>query len=279
MLVIAKFGGSSLATPNQFKKVKKIIEEDGNRRIIIVSALGKQKDEDVKLTDVLCKLSTSMYKTNHFEDLWENVKQRFLEIKNQLNLTLDLENEFDEIEQHFNHLTLSIEYVVSRGEYLTGKLMSEYIGYEFIDAKDVLIFKESGDLDLAVTQKKLLQTIKLTSRVVIPGFYGSYGGDRIHLFHRGGSDITGAMVARLLNASQYEKWTDVSGLSVGDPKLVKTPTFISQMTYSELRKFSCGSNGVIHEGIIPLLEDVNVPTYIKNTNDPKARGTLISTSC
>ena len=274
-MLVCKFGGSSLSSFDQFKKVKNIVESDPMRQVIIVSALGKRKDSDNKLTDLFYVIHTHAKHGISYEDLWEEIKGRFVEVKTKLALTFPIETELEQIKTNLDADLLSVDDLVSRGEFLTACLMSEYLGYQFLDAKDVIIFNSTGEIDFAQTKALLSKAVNRGEKVVIPGFYGAYANEKIKLFSRGGSDITGAIVAACLQADKYENFTDVSGVLMADPRIINNPPAISGLTYEELSELTYMGASVLHEASSHPVRDAGVPIHIKNTNDPNAPGTLI----
>jgi len=275
MLFVAKFGGSSLSSETQFQKVKKIIAENPARRAIVVSALGKRAHEDNKLTDLLYLLYAHIKHGVAFTALWETIEQRFLTVKQELNLTYELAQDLEKIKSELSHSSLTVDYLVSRGEYLTAKLMSEYLGYSFVDAKDIIMFSADGKVDLNASRQKLTQLIDQDFKVVIPGFYGAYPNGKIKLLDRGGSDITGSIIANCLQADKYENWTDVPGILMADPRIIPSPAPIPFITYEELSELSYMGANVLHEESIYPIRQFNIPIHIKSTNEPDANGTLI----
>ena len=274
-MLVCKFGGSSLSSESQFKKVKNIVESDADRRVIIVSALGKRVASDNKLTDIFYVIHTHAKHGICYESLWQEVTTRFVSVKKELGLTFDIESALSKIRHSLDHNLLSIDDLVSRGEYLTANLMSEYLGFEFIDAKDVIIFCANGDVDIEATKSKLQTVVATGTSIVIPGFYGAYANGKIKLFGRGGSDISGAIVAAALNATKYENFTDVSGVLMADPRIIENPPAIVGLTYEELSELTYMGASVLHEASSHPVRDAGIPIHIKNTNDPTAPGTLI----
>ncbi|MGM9971098.1 MAG: aspartate kinase [Anaeroplasmataceae bacterium] len=275
MSIVCKFGGSSMADAEQFEKVKNIVLAKNERKIVVVSAIGKKKSEDSKITDLLYLLHAHIkYKVN-YNSIFDQIKERYYQVKNDLGLKTDLDNEFNIIESNFKS-DLQVDYIVSRGEYLAAKLMADYIGCKFIDAKDVIKFNYDGTVNYDETGALIKEYTKGDDRCVIPGFYGSYDNGEIHLFSRGGSDITGSIVAKSIGASIYENWTDVCGILMADPRIIKNPHKISKITYEELRELSYMGASVLHQDAIFPIEDRNIPINILNTNDPLDSGTIIS---
>ena len=274
MLKITKFGGSSVANAQQFAKVKAIVEADPARRFVVVSASGRENKKDNKVTDLLYLIEAHLkYSVDHMP-LFELIKERFISIKNDLNLSFPIEEELASLEKELNK-SINIDYLVSRGEYLTAKLMAEYLGFPFVDAKKLITFRYDGKIDYEATKYRLEAFLKKNDRFVIPGFYGSLPDGTVKVMTRGGSDITGSILARLLDADVYENWTDVSGILMADPRIVKNPKRIHTITYSELRELSYMGASVLHEEAIFPVKEKNIPIHILNTNHPEEGGTII----
>ena len=278
MIKVAKFGGSSLANGEQFKKIKNIILEDPSRSIIVVSAPGKKNKDDHKITDLLYLIYAHLKYGVDAKNIFDIVKSRYLEIKKTLSLKIDLEKEFTLLEVGLKQ-KISEEFLVSRGEYFCAKLLAEYLGYDFVDAKNLIYFNYDGKLDEQRTKDALVNQLIKTKKIVIPGFYGCYPDGNIHLFSRGGSDVTGAVVAKALSVDIYENWTDVSGFLVTDPKIVHNPKKIKEISYEELRELSYMGANVLHEETIFPVQELDIPINIKNTNHPEEEGTIISSKC
>ncbi|GAA0077862.1 aspartate kinase [Clostridium sp. CTA-5] len=272
--IITKFGGSSLADANQFKKVKHIIDLNKSRKYVIPSAPGKRNSKDSKITDLLYLCHAHVDAGISLDDVFSHIQKRYIGI------VKDLELDFD-IEYHLNTVKKNIEsgaskdYTASRGEYLNALILSNYLGYEFVDAKDVIVFNNSGTLDCKKTLDLLKQKLSPTNGAVIPGFYGADEKGDIVTFSRGGSDVTGALVAAGLNADLYENWTDVSGFLMTDPRIIDNPKPISTITYTELRELSYMGASVLHEDAIFPVRELGIPINIKNTNRPEDKGTFI----
>lgn len=274
MKKVAKFGGSSLASAEQFKKVGEIIHADQDRRYIVPSAPGKRFADDTKVTDLLY---TCYHIAEEGEDIGlvlEQIKDRYQEIINGLELDLSLDQEFAVIGKNMREHA-GEDYAASRGEYLNGLVMAAYLGFTFIDAAEVIFFDESGEFDADKTQKVLSARLVEEESAVIPGFYGSMPDGTIHTFSRGGSDITGSIVAKALHARLYENWTDVSGFLVADPHIIQNPQSITTITYRELRELSYMGATVLHEDAIFPVRQQGIPINIKNTNCPEDPGTMI----
>lgn len=271
---VAKFGGSSLAEAAQFRKVRAIVEADPARRYVIPSAPGKRDKHDHKITDLLYKCHALAQEQRPFDEVFALIKERYLTICAELGLALDLNPDLTEIETKIKAGTTA-DYTASRGEYLNGKILAAYLGYAFVDAATVIFFDAEGRFDAEKTQSVLSQELSRYPRAVIPGFYGSTPDGQVRTFSRGGSDITGAIVARGVNASLYENWTDVSGFLMADPRIVKNPKPIREITYRELRELAYMGASVLHEEAIFPVREAKIPINIKNTNDPDAPGTMI----
>ncbi len=276
--ITVKFGGSSLADASQFKKVKDIIFADSARRYVVPSAPGKRFPSDNKITDLLYACYDASSKAGKMSDIFNEIKDRYNSIISELGLDMSLEEEYKIIEQCFIGKA-GRDYAASRGEYLNGLILSKYLGFEFIDAAEVIFFKNNGSFDSEHTNAVLSARLEECKNAVIPGFYGAMPNDTIKTFSRGGSDITGAIVARASNASVYENWTDVSGFLIADPRIIDNPKPISTITYRELRELSYMGATVLHEDSIFPVKTAGIPIHIKNTNSPMDKGTVIVTHC
>lgn len=274
MKKVVKFGGSSLASAAQFEKVGAIIRRDDSRRYVVPSAPGKRTPNDTKVTDMLYSCYGQAIMEEEFEEQLKEIKSRFKEIIKGLKLDLSLDAEFKTIEENFSK-KIGRDYAASRGEYLNGIIMAAYLGYEFIDAAEIIVFDESGEFDASATNKILSERLARTERAVIPGFYGAMPDGKIKTFSRGGSDITGSIVAKAVHACMYENWTDVSGFLVADPRIVRNPKAIDVITYRELRELSYMGATVLHEDAIFPVRKEGIPINIRNTNMPEDKGTLI----
>lgn len=273
---VCKFGGTSLADAKQIMKVKKIVESDNSRLFIVPSAPGKRCKEDIKITDMLLACRDLATKNERFENILKDVKERFEVISKELDVDIDLHSEFMEIK--YNLLKgATKDYVMSRGEYLNGKIISKYLNFEFVDASEVIRFDETGVFSPEKTNELLKSRIS-GGKFVIPGFYGGDEIGSIKVFSRGGSDITGALVAKAVNAEIYENWTDVSGLLMTDPRIVQNPMPISTISYKELRELSSMGATVLHEDAIYPAREAGIPINIRNTNSPEELGTMICES-
>ena len=274
MKKVVKFGGSSLANAEQIKKVGDIIRSEESRRYVVPSAPGKRFDGDIKVTDMLYGCYEAAEKGEDFADKLVAIKERYYEIIRGLELTLSLEDEFKKIEEDFRGQA-GIEYAASRGEFLNGKVMAAYLGYEFVDAAEVIRFDKKGNLLADETDKLLGKKLSKCEKAVIPGFYGAMADGTVRTFSRGGSDVTGSLVAKAIHADLYENWTDVSGFLVTDPRVVVNPEVIEAITYRELRELSYMGATVLHEDAIFPVRKEGIPINIRNTNRPEDKGTLI----
>lgn len=274
MIKVVKFGGSSLANAEQFKKVGAIIRSDEARRYVVPSAPGKRNSKDTKVTDMLYHCYDMAVSEEDFTKTLDEIKKRYMEIIKGLDLGMSLDKEFEQIAADFKSKKGS-DYAASRGEYLNGLIMAEYLGYEFLDAKDVIFFDNNGIFDADKTDAVLAERLQKTPNAVIPGFYGALENGDIRTFSRGGSDITGSIVAKAVQADIYENWTDVSGFLVADPRIIKNPEVISTITYKELRELSYMGATVLHEDAIFPVRKEGIPINIRNTNSPEDPGTMI----
>ncbi len=273
-LKVAKFGGSSVADGIQMGKIKEIVEKDPSIHYVVVSAPGKRFDADSKITDLLYSCKTHMEHHLPVEQLFQAVKDRFHGIALSLGLNISLEAELNHILDQMKN-GASSDYVASRGEYLNAQLIAAFLGYEFVDAGEMIRFDEGGRLLEEETNKLVAKKLKKHKRAVIPGFYGKTESGAIKTFSRGGSDITGAIVARAVDAEVYENWTDVSGLLMADPRIIKKPQPISTISYKELRELSYMGASVLHEDAVYPVRKANIPINIRNTNEPDDPGTMI----
>lgn len=271
---VVKFGGSSLADANQFKKVANIIKSDSSRRFVVPSAPGKRYSEDIKVTDMLYACYELASKKQDFTEKFNLIKDRYNGIIADLGLNLSLDEEFSNIE-HSLKARAGRDYAASRGEYLNGIVLANYLGFNFIDAGEVIFFDENGKFLLDKTINALRERLKGLENAVIPGFYGITLNDTIKTFSRGGSDVTGSIVANAVKADIYENWTDVSGFLIADPRIIEKPEVIKIITYKELRELSYMGATVLHEDAIFPVRNAGIPINIRNTNDPTAPGTMI----
>jgi len=274
MKKVVKFGGSSLASAEQFRKVGDIIRSDEARRFVVPSAPGKRFDGDTKVTDMLYKCYAAAEAGEKFGKLLEDIKARYYEIIHGLELSLSLEEEFQVISESFAGKA-GTDYAASRGEYLNGIVMAAYLGYEFVDAAEVICFDEDGNFAADETNAKLSARLAEAESAVVPGFYGAMPDGKVKTFSRGGSDVTGSIVAKAISADIYENWTDVSGFLVTDPRIIENPKVIETITYRELRELSYMGATVLHEDAIFPVRKAGIPINIRNTNAPQDKGTLI----
>lgn len=274
MVKVVKFGGSSLASAEQFKKVADIIHADEARRFVVPSAPGKRFDDDTKVTDMLYECYAAASKGKDYKSILQKIKDRYNEIISELGLSINLEKEFDIMEACFIGKA-GRDYAASRGEHLNGMVLADYLGYEFIDAAEVIFFDDNGSFDSDRTNEILAARLENVENAVIPGFYGSMPNDTIKTFSRGGSDVTGSIVAKAVRADLYENWTDVSGFLIADPRVIDNPKVIKTITYKELRELSYMGATVLHEDAIFPVRKEGIPINIKNTNAPDDEGTMI----
>ena len=274
MIKVVKFGGSSLASAGQFAKVGDIIHSDESRKYVVPSAPGKRNSKDTKVTDMLYDCYAAAEAEEEFKPKLKKIKDRYDAIINGLNLKLSLEEEFRIIAENFAKKAGS-DYAASRGEYLNGIIMAAYLGYDFIDAAEVVFFDENGEFDADKTDKVLSARLEKSEKAVIPGFYGAKEDGSVVTFSRGGSDITGSIVAKAAKADMYENWTDVSGFLIADPRIIKNPEVIKVITYRELRELSYMGATVLHEDAVFPVRKAGIPINIRNTNAPEDEGTLI----
>ncbi|MBQ7693106.1 MAG: aspartate kinase [Oscillospiraceae bacterium] len=274
MIKVAKFGGSSVAGAEQFKKVKAIIEADPSRRIVVSSAAGKRDASDHKLTDLLYLCHAHITYGVSCDDIVSSIRGRFVEIRDALGLQYDVEGEFDKLLPRLNR-DMGVDELVSRGEYFTSRLLAEYLGYRFVDAADCVFFGLDGQIDREKTYAAIGNALARYERILIPGFYGRLPTGKIKVMSRGGSDISGALAAAAVHADVYENWTDVSGILMADPKIVKDPAPISQITYAELQELAFMGASVLHEDSILPVKERGIALNIRNTNRPQDPGTMI----
>lgn len=273
-LKVLKFGGSSLADAEHFKAVADIVKSDPNRRYVVASAPGKRHKTDTKITDMLYNCYELAVEEKDITEVFEEIKARYVGIINDLGLDLDLTEVFDKILHSFTHNS-GRDYVASRGEYLNAMILAKYLGFPFIDARKCIFFNDDGQFDAEKTNDVLKEYLAKYEYAVIPGFYGSMPNGTIKTFSRGGSDITGSIVARAASASLYENWTDVSGFLMADPRCIDKPKVIDVITYKELRELSYMGATVLHEDAIFPVRYSKIPINIRNTNCPEDRGTFI----
>jgi aspartate kinase len=271
---VVKFGGSSLADANQFRKVADIIKSDDKRRYVVPSAPGKRFSDDIKVTDMLYKCCELAGSGVDFTEDFQIIKDRYNGIISDLGVDISLDADFDIIVNELKSRPAK-DYAASRGEFLNGKVLAAYLGFNFVDAADVIIFDTKGQLLLDETVKAVRAQLKDLDNAVIPGFYGKTTEGVIKTFSRGGSDVTGSIIANAVNAEIYENWTDVSGFLVADPRIVENPEAIETITYRELRELAYMGASVLHEDAIFPVRSAGIPINIRNTNRPQDAGTMI----
>ena len=274
---VVKFGGSSMADAGQYRKIRDILLADPERRVVVVSAAGKRFSGDHKITDLLYLCHAHTQYGVDCSNIYEMIRSRYLEIRDELGIQLDLESEFSALKSGLDRKMVSQDELASRGEYFSAKLMAAFLGFQFVDAADWIRFKFDGSVDQDATYALLKDRYKGMG-IVIPGFYGMMPDGKIRTFTRGGSDITGALAAAALDADVYENWTDVSGILMADPRIVDDPQTIPEVTYDELRELSYSGAQVLHEGTIFPVREKNIPLNIRNTNAPNDPGTMIKES-
>lgn len=273
MLKVLKFGGTSMADANQYRKVRDIVRTDPSRRVVVVSAAGKRSSEDNKITDLLYLCFAHLQYGVSYRSIFDIVRERYISIRDELDLKINIEAELDAIQARMD-AGITKEELVSRGEYLSALLMADYLRFPFVDATRWLSFHYDGTVD----QNKSYATLRSIigdGCAVIPGFYGLMPDGKIRTLTRGGSDITGALAAAALDADVYENWTDVSGILMADPRVVEDPRPIERATYSELRQLSYSGAQVLHDMTVFPVREKNIPLNIRNTNDPRHPGTLV----
>ena len=278
MIKVAKFGGSSVANAEQFAKVRQIVQSDPSRKFIVVSACGKEYKEDHKVTDLLYLCHAHLKYGVTYEPIFSMVESKYRSIAEELHLKTDLDEEFNKIRSIMKK-DLSEDYLVSRGEYLTAILMAEYLDFVFLDASKVIRFKYDGSIDLDYTVHVIGQYAHQSKGIVVPGFYGALPNGVIRVMSRGGSDITGSVLANAIDADVYEYWTDVSGFFMADPRIIDHPLQIPRINYNELREMSYMGANVLHDDAVFPVKMKNIPINVRNTNEPDNPGTMIMEDC
>lgn len=273
-IVVAKFGGTSVADAEQIRKVSDIVRNNPERRFIVVSAPGKRFPEDIKVTDLLLNCYEKANAGESFTAELEAIRLRFKEIITGLNITFPLDEELHILEQSLRTEPMR-DYTASRGEYLTAKILAKYLGFTFVDPAWCVCFDSDGQLNAAMTSRTMRASLLPLNRAVIAGFYGADMIGTIHTFERGGSDITGSLAACAVNADLYENWTDVSGLYAADPRIVDHPETVAHMSYRELRTLSYMGASVLHSDAVLSASEMDIPINIRNTNRPEDEGTMI----
>ena len=274
MLKAVKFGGSSVAGAEQFRKVKAIVEADPARRIVVASAAGKRFDGDHKLTDLLYLCHAHLTYGVSCDEIMDSIEKRFADIRRELGIAYDVEADVRALRARLTK-DMGVDELVSRGEYFTSKLLADYLGYTFVDAKDCVFFGFDGQVEREKSYAAIRKAVEEYGRIVIPGFYGMSPTGKIRVMSRGGSDITGALAAAAADADVYENWTDVSGILMADPKIVKDPRPIPRITYGELRELAFMGASVLHEESVQPVKEKGIALNIRNTNAPDAPGTMI----
>lgn len=274
MIKVAKFGGSSVAGAEQFKKVKSIVEADPDIKVVVISAAGKRSSGDHKLTDLLYLCHAHLSYGVPCDDIIHTIEQRLREIRDELGLSFDVGAEMEKLESSMSK-DMSADELVSRGEYLTSRLMADYLGFQFVDAADCVFFSFDGQIERDKTYEAIAAAYEKYGRIVLPGFYGRFPNGRIKVMTRGGSDISGALAAAAIEADVYENWTDVSGILMADPRIVKDPQPIEKITYAELRELAFMGASVLHEESVLPVKEKGIALNIKNTNRPEDPGTII----
>lgn len=274
MLKVAKFGGSSVAGAEQFEKVRNIIESDPARKVVVVSAAGKRSKDDHKLTDLLYLCHAHLNYGVSCDEIFETIERRLVEIKESLQISYDVAADLRKFKQRLSK-EMSVDEIVSRGEYFTGRLMADFLGYQFVDASECMFFGFDGQIDREKTDAAVTAALEKFGRIIIPGFYGKLPTGKIKIMSRGGGDITGAIAAAAVKANVYENWTDVSGILMADPRIVDNPRSIPTITYSELRELAFMGASVLHEESIQPVKEAGISLNIRNTNCPSHPGTMI----
>ncbi|MBQ7534499.1 MAG: aspartate kinase [Stomatobaculum sp.] len=272
--IVAKFGGTSLADADQFRKIKRIVEEGPDRRILVASAPGKRFPEDRKVTDLLLECWERADEGQPYDELLQKIRDRFQEILQGLNMEFPLDREIEMLREHLEEKPEK-DFMASRGEYLNSRILAEYLGFTFVDPAWCVCFTESGELDQVMTRRAMGAALRPLKKAVIAGFYGADSEGTIHTFSRGGSDVTGSLAACAIQADLYENWTDVSGLLAADPRIVKDPNTVEYLTYRELRTLSYMGASVLHTDAVLPASDMGIPINIRNTNRPEDPGTMI----
>ena len=274
MIKVSKFGGSSVADASQFRKVRDIVLSDPSRKLVIASAAGKRDKDDHKITDLLYLCHAHLTYGVSCDEIFDKISRRFIEIRDDLGLTYRIENELESLRSRLNK-DMPIDELVSRGEYLTSRLLAEFLGYTFLDAAECIFMDYDGKFQADKISHAIKNAVSRYQGIVIPGFYGALPSGKIKVMSRGGSDITGSLIAAACQADLYENWTDVSGILMADPRIVDNPSPISEITFAELRELSYMGASVLHEDSVAPVKEVGIPLNIRNTNDPAHPGTMI----
>ena len=274
MIKVVKFGGSSLADAEHFRQVAEIVHSDKDRHYVVASAPGKRYAEDIKVTDMLYRCYEMVRAHENIDEYYEQIKKRYNDIIADLGLDFDISGELEYVKNAMLHAS-GRDFAASRGEYLNSLILAKFLGFSFVDAENVIYFKENGQFDAEKTQQMMQEELKKHEYAVVPGFYGSMPNGTIKTFSRGGSDVTGSIVASAVSANLYENWTDVSGFMMADPRVVEKPCAIETITYRELRELSYMGASVLHEDAIFPVRTAGIPINIRNTNRPQDAGTMI----
>ncbi|MGM0673640.1 MAG: aspartate kinase [Spirochaetota bacterium] len=274
-MIVCKFGGSSLADAGQVRKVADIVRQSPQRQVVVVSAPGKRRKEDEKITDILFSCHAAASRGEDIGPRFSLVRERYTDLAAELGIETDISPVLDEVEQRIRD-GADQSAVVSRGEYLGAHLVASFLGYEFVDAAELIRFSDSNTVDDAATDALVQSRLRADTRYVVPGFYGAFADGRVQLFSRGGSDISAALIARAAGAEAYENWTDVSGLLSADPRIVENPAPITQVSYRELRELAYLGANVFHEEAVAPVAEKSIPIHIRNTNEPDHVGTTIA---
>ncbi|MDR2579970.1 MAG: aspartate kinase [Fibromonadaceae bacterium] len=273
--IVCKFGGSSVADAAQFRKIKSILESNPERKIVVVSAPGKRNPQETKLTDLLYSAHDLAKQKSNFSEPWKLIKERFVEITQELSIKSTISEELDKLEESMRTSEVSVDFVASRGEYLCAKIMAEFLGAKFIDAYPIIKFDDQYRVAQQSFEDLNAALSDLNALYVVPGFYGSDMQGNLKTFSRGGSDISGSILANACDCIMYENWTDVSGLLMADPRIVKGALSISYVSYREIRELAYSGANVLHDEAITPCRAKNIPINIKNTNSPEDKGTII----
>ena len=272
--IVVKFGGTSLASADQIRKVVEIIQADPSRRYVVASAPGKRFGDDIKVTDLLYTCYDQAATGEDFSETLARIEARFADIIRDLGVSFDIAAEISILREHLSTAP-NRDYMASRGEYLNSRVIAAYLGYPFVDPAENIFFTEAGALDEEKTFRTMRETLDALPNAVIPGFYGVMPDGAVHTFSRGGSDITGSIAAQAVHADLYENWTDVSGMLSADPRIVDAPRVIDHITYTELRELSYMGASVLHEDAVFPVRKAGIPINIRNTNRPDDPGTMI----
>ena len=274
-LIVSKFGGISLASVESIKKTAEIIKSDPSRRYVVVSAPGIRSGDEIRVTDMFYICHSRYINRENFTEMLVKIEERFTEIVQALGVNVDIHDQISDLKKNL-FLGRTNEYIVSRGEYIMGRIMAEYLGWQFVDAADIIFFNRDGTLNVEKTLETAKTVLSKVDRAVIPGFYGSVSGTNIKTFERGGGDVTGALIARALGADLYEKWAESTEVFSADPAVVKNPSIIRNITYAELRELTYMGISIVYEDVILLMEHSGIPISIRNIHHSDDRGTMVT---